>query len=191
MVNNAFAFTFKEARLSTTCGSGLEHDKFVGQISTIMRLITSKDGDLISRFDKINENDIDKASLKQLLITNQEPAKSGKLKGQLPLELIFGFCKTFLKKTKKLRFQLTFKTEDTEDSINTTLGDSINKTFENLNLYVPAFIPSPKTQAMFIESNTSNYSISYDTWTTYRKNVNDQLEFQVDIGSAQNINSPE
>ena len=31
---------------------------------------------------------------------------------------------------------------------------------------------------------------SFDSWTTDRKIVNTGLEFQVDIGSAQNINSP-
>ena len=41
IMNNAFAYTFKEARLSTTGGSDLEDNKFVGQTSTIMRMLTS------------------------------------------------------------------------------------------------------------------------------------------------------
>jgi len=47
LTNNAFAYAFKEARLSTTSGSDLEHNKFVGQVSTILRTLTSKDGDLL------------------------------------------------------------------------------------------------------------------------------------------------
>ena len=58
LVNNGFAFCFKEARLSTTIGSDFEHNKYFGQVSFIMRLITNKDGDLLSQFDNISENDI-------------------------------------------------------------------------------------------------------------------------------------
>ena len=60
---------FKEARLATTADGDLEHNKFVGQVSTIMRTITSKDGDLLSKFDNINEGnedaDFDSTSLKK------------------------------------------------------------------------------------------------------------------------------
>ena len=46
LTTNAFAYVFKETRLSTTSGGDLEHKNIVvGQISTIMRAITSKDGD--------------------------------------------------------------------------------------------------------------------------------------------------
>ena len=58
LVNNAFAFCFKEARLTTSIGGDIEINKFCGQISTIMRAISIKDGDLLSHFDNINENDI-------------------------------------------------------------------------------------------------------------------------------------
>ena len=42
LVNNGFAFCFKEARLSTTLGSDIEINKFCGQVSTIMRVISKK-----------------------------------------------------------------------------------------------------------------------------------------------------
>ena len=58
LINNALAYTFKAALLTTTGGSDLEHNKYVGQVSRIMRLITSKDGDLSTCFDKTNENEI-------------------------------------------------------------------------------------------------------------------------------------
>ena len=44
LVNNAFAFCFKEVRLSTTIGSDIEHNKFCGHVSTIMKVISNKDG---------------------------------------------------------------------------------------------------------------------------------------------------
>ena len=46
LVINRFAFCFKEARLSTTISSDIEINQFCGQISTIMRLISNKDGNL-------------------------------------------------------------------------------------------------------------------------------------------------
>ena len=57
LVINAFAFCFTEATIATTGGMEIEHVKFLGQVSTIMRSLTSKDGDLLSYFDKINDTD--------------------------------------------------------------------------------------------------------------------------------------
>ena len=69
LTNNAFAYCFKEARLGITSGSDLEHNKYVGQVSTIMRVLFSKDGDLLSHFDNINEGngnaDFNSTSLKK------------------------------------------------------------------------------------------------------------------------------
>ena len=69
LTNNGLAYAFQEAVLATTSGSNLEHNKFVGQISTIMRVLTSKDGDLLSQFDNVNESntddDFDSTSLKK------------------------------------------------------------------------------------------------------------------------------
>ena len=48
-VNNGFAFCFKEARLTTSIGGDIEINKFCGQVSTIMRAISSKDGDFLSQ----------------------------------------------------------------------------------------------------------------------------------------------
>ena len=108
MTNNAFAYCFKEAVLSTTSGGDSEHNKYVGPISTIMRAITSKDGDLLSQFDNINEGngdaDFNSTSLKKMLINNHDLANKGKIKGQLPLENILGFCKSFKKILKILAF---------------------------------------------------------------------------------------
>ena len=54
-MNVRYAFCFEEARLTTTIGSDIEHNKFSGQVSTIMKVISNKDGDLKSQFDNINE----------------------------------------------------------------------------------------------------------------------------------------
>ena len=43
---------------------------------------------------------------------------------------------------------------------------------------------------MFNESTMNNYTITLDSWYTERKISNDGRELQVDIGSAQQINSP-
>ena len=45
LTNIGLAYVFQEAVLATTSGSNLEHNKYNGQKSTIMRALTSKDGD--------------------------------------------------------------------------------------------------------------------------------------------------
>ena len=102
LVNNAFAFCFTQATLTTTGGMDIEDIKYVGQVSTVMRLLTSKDSDLSSYCGKNGETVIDNNNpLKQILINNHAvEANKGKIKGHLHLEHLFGFCKTFKKLQK-------------------------------------------------------------------------------------------
>ena len=72
IIKIALADTFKEARLAATGWSDLEHNKYFGKLSTILRPIASKDEDLWSRFDKINEKNIDITSLKHKLNNNHD-----------------------------------------------------------------------------------------------------------------------
>ena len=85
LINNAFAYCFTQATLSTTGSLDLEDIKYIGQVSTIMRLLTSKDGDLSSYFDKNGEAVInDNNPLKQILNNNHAvEANNGKIKGHL------------------------------------------------------------------------------------------------------------
>ena len=193
LTNNVFAFCFTQATLSTTGGMDLEDVKYVGQVSTIMRLLTSKDGDLSSYFDKNGEAVINNDNpLKQILINNHAvDANKGKIKGHLALEHIFGFCKTFTKITKNLGFHLKYKMNDLQDIIFTTLANDINVTINSLYLFVPILIPNTQTQVMFNEAIMNDYTITFDSWYTERKISNDGRELQVDIGSAQHINSPQ
>ena len=55
LVNNALAYVSQEGRLSTSAGTEIEHNKNLGNVSTIMRLLTQNDGDLSSYFDRIDE----------------------------------------------------------------------------------------------------------------------------------------
>ena len=92
MVNEAFVYAFKENRLATTVGSDLERNKYVGQLTAIMRLTTCKDEALLSCLDIFKENDIDNTSLKQTLINNHDiDANKGYIKGHLSFEHNFGF----------------------------------------------------------------------------------------------------
>ena len=70
------------------------------------------------------------------------------------------------------------------------MANYINVTINSLYLSVPTLIPKTETQLMFNESNKNNYTISYDSWYTERRLSTDGNELQVDIGSAQNVNSP-
>ena len=133
LTNNGLVFCFKEARLATTGRFDLEHIKYVGQVSTIMRLLTSKDSDLSSFFAKsgesaLNDNDL----LKRLLISSHIRADKGKYTGKLEWEHVFRLCKTFKKITKILGFHLTFKTVNLKDNILTTIATDINVTINNL-----------------------------------------------------------
>ena len=194
-MNNAFAHCFKEAVILTTGGMEIENINFLGQVSTNMRSLTSKDGDLSPHFDKYNDGDTNAAinitSLKQMLIDNHTiPVNRGKIKGQIPLEHIFGFCKTFKKLTKNLRFHITLKTNDLQNIVFTTLANDINVTINSLYLFVPILTPNSETQVLFNESIKNNYTLSFDSWYTERKIVTDGGEFQVDIASSQSTNSP-
>ena len=195
LVNNAFANCFKEGVISSTGGMEIENIKFLEHVSTIMRSLTSKDGDLLSHFDKFNDGDtnysINNTSLKQIFIDNHTlPVNSGKIEGQLPLEHVFGFCKTFKKITKNLGFHITIKTNDLQHNTFTTLANDINVTLNSLYLFVPIITPNTDTQVMLNESIKNNYTITYDSWYTERKIVTDGNEFQVDIASFQKANSP-
>ena len=90
-------------------------------------------------------------------------ANKGKIKGQLPLEHVFGFCKTFKRVTKNLGFHLTFKMNDLQSSIFTTKATDINVTVDSLYLNVPILIPNTQTQVLFNESIINNYTITYDS----------------------------
>ena len=86
LVNIAFAHCSKEGVISTTGGMEIENVNFLGQVSTNMRSLTNKDGDLLSHFDKLNDGDtnasFNNTSLKQIIIDiHNVPVKSGKVKG--------------------------------------------------------------------------------------------------------------
>ena len=103
---------------------------------------------MFSQFDNINEEidaneaatsgNIRSTSLNKLRITNhEEDANRGKIKGQLPLDHMFGFCKTFKKVTKNLGFRITFKIANLQYIIYTTIAyaTQINVTINSLYLF--------------------------------------------------------
>ena len=167
-----------------------------------MKVISNKDCDLLSQFDNINENDIPileqlanlppqirSTSHQKMLIDNHTDANKEKIKGYLYLEDIFGFCKTFKKVTKNLGFHITFKTNDLQNIIYSSMADGNDMTINNLYLYVPNLIPSVETQVMFNESTQNNYTITFDEWYTERKVISDTIT-QMDFGTSQHVNSP-
>ena len=55
LVNNDFPYTFKEASLATTGASKREIIEFVGRLSKIRRVLSSKSIDSLSYFDETDE----------------------------------------------------------------------------------------------------------------------------------------
>ena len=194
LVNNAFAYTIHDARISSSAGVEIEQNKYVGPISTIMRLVTQKDGDSSTYFDIIDESEgeINNTSLRQILIDNHTEANRGLIRGHLPLEYIFGFCRSFKKISKGLGFALDLRASNRkQDILYSKLGDNdVNVTINSINLFTPQIIPSPETQVYFDEAISKTFTLSYESWTTDRKPVDIAREFQIDISSASNINNP-
>ena len=159
-----------------------------------MRIVTQKDGDLSTYFDIIDESEagIDNLSLKQILINNHTADNRSNIRGHLPLEYIFGFAKSFEKITKGLGFELKLRTSNRKRDISFTnlVDDDVNGTINNISLFIPQIIPSPETQVNFNESISKTFTSSYESWTTDQKPVDTAKEFQTDISSAANINSP-
>ena len=124
-----------------------------------------------------------------MFIGNHTDANTGKIKGYPYLEDKFGFFKTFKKVAKNLRFHLTFKTNDLQNIIYSSMEDDINVTINNLYLYVPNFIPNVETQVMFNEATQSNYKITFDEWYAERRVISDTIT-QIDIGTSPRVNSP-
>ena len=109
-----------------------------------MRSLTSKDGDLVSYFDNINDTDgntsMNNNSLKDRLINSHSVEVNRiKIKSHLPSEHLFGLCKTLKKVTTNLGFHLTFKTADRQNIIFTSIANDIDVTIISLYLYVLAF----------------------------------------------------
>ena len=77
-----------------------------------MRALTNKSRDFLCHLDNLTESEaeIKVILLKHLLLNNHGvPANKGEIKGQLHLEHVFRFFKTFKKLTKQLEFHSTFK----------------------------------------------------------------------------------
>ena len=195
LVNNGLAYIFQEGRLSTSAGTEIEHNKNLGNVSPIMRLLTQKDADLSSYFDKVDETEagINNSTLKHRLIkshTNDD--NKGKIRANLPLEHIFGFRKTFKKITKGSGFERQLKISNKKQNfLYTTRGSNdVNVTINSVYLYIPSLVPSGEQQQFFNEATREYFTLSFDAWVTDRNPVIKGNEYQLDIGSASNINIP-
>ena len=159
-----------------------------------MKTLTSKDSGLSFYLDELGKNalgeDGNKILKQLLLISHEDSANNSKMKGQLALEQIFGFCRTLEKRTKNLGFHQTLKTAILQDFFFTIIDTDINVTINSLYLFVPKLIPSTDIQVMFNECIQISYTNCYDGWHTERKKANDGNGFQIGISSARHFNSP-
>ena len=56
--------------------------------------------------------------------------------------------------------------------------------------YTKSRPPSASTKVFFNERNKSNFTLSFDSWVSDKKQVSTGIEYQIDIGSASNVNVP-
>ena len=78
-----------------------------------------------------------------------------------------------------------------QDILYNTLGDrDVDGTIDSISLYIPSLNPNTEKQVFLNAAYTKSFTISYESWTTDRKPIDTAREFQIDISSASNINSP-
>ena len=158
-MNNAFDSTIHDARFPKSAGTEkIEQDKFVRPVSTILRSITKRDGDLSSNFDRIVEieNAINITPLKQTLFNDHTGGSRGLIRGYLPIEHNFGSCKSFKEITKEHGSELELRTPNRKQAfLYTTREDNtVDVTINSGNRFIPTTIPSPETQSFCNEATT-------------------------------------
>ena len=128
LLKNAFAYFIKEARLAMPV-LVISKIKLPRPTLNECETLTSKEGGLVSCFDKIKENETNDTLLKQALSNNHTvAANKEKTCSQLALEQFFGFFTTFTKTTKHLGVHLTFKLAHVQDIFYTSLVNDITVT---------------------------------------------------------------
>ena len=157
-----------------------------------MRVLTSKDGDLVSYFKTIDgtEAGIGGSSLRQILINKHEVYANKGKKSQLSLQHFFGFCKTFMRVINQLGFHLASKIRDLHDIIYATLANDTTVTIDKLYLYIPIFFADDWTQILFNDSIGNSFTIPFDSWFNDKKVIHTEVECQVDLRSAHSVNTP-
>ena len=98
-----------------------------------------------------------------LIDSHTNDDNKGKIRANLPLEYVIGFCKT-IKKTEGLGFELQFKTSNEKQNIlYTTLGgNDVNVTSNSIYLYIPSLVPSAEQQQFFNEAIRENFKLCFD-----------------------------
>ena len=103
-----------------------------------------------------------------------------------------GCVKNLQRITKGVCFESQLKTSTSKQNLLSTIlrGNAINVTIKSLFSYIPIIIPSLQIQLKFNGSISRSFTLSFDSWTTGRKPVNGGEEYQLDIASPSNVNSP-
>ena len=161
---NAFIYKIHYAKISTPSDTEIEQNKIVGPVSTIIKLVTLKYGNLSTYFDRVDESmgGINNSSLKQILITNQTEPIRGIKRNHFPLKWRNGFCRSFEKIPKGLGLALELTTSNRKrNNRYTTLGDKkVYVTINILCLYIPTSITSPEIQKTFKETILKKFCIT-------------------------------
>ena len=89
-MKKVLAHLFNEATIALTDGSEIEVNTYVGAVSAFTRVLTSRDGDFSSNFDKIFEDIITNTTLREIIFENPTiQASKGKKFGQLTKKVLY------------------------------------------------------------------------------------------------------
>ena len=110
--------------------------------------------------------------------TNED--NKGRTRANLPLEHIFGFCKTSKETIKGLGFELQLKPSIEQQNILYTSsaigGYDVTVTINSIYLYIPSLVPSAYQQQIFNDPIRQSFTLSFHAWVTDRKPVNKDNE---------------
>ena len=103
--------------------------------------------------------------MKQILINIHTECNRRLFSGYLFLEFIFGCAKPLRKTTKGVGFELKLRPSNRkQDVLYTTLGNNtVNVTNNSVYFYIPTIIASSKTQRIFEEGVTKNFTLLYES----------------------------
>ena len=187
MLVNLGPISFSNYKLTTSSGKHLENIDHAHIVSLMYKLLSSSKGsdDLSIGFDR------DRGRRQRALYNNK--TQKGKYHVRIYLKDVFGFAEYQEKGTYGLGYKLTL----TRNSDNTVLNkaNAMNNGRVKINAiewYVPHYTPSMQQQSILSKQilNETPTQIQYPERSVFKKEVNTQIFWTIELGTQEGINMP-